>query len=474
MEETGEVQIVVTTTAEEPSNNSTLSIVWNHLGSLCACFLGTVGVTIVFCLPCSNLWAMVINIKLEIPYFPAYWAYSTSAGLLQDSADYCQFLLYKFAFWLLNCCFIVMGSVLIIIPYIMAIIFVLSFYNLFVTLVHFFNFSFILWECRTCSQKVIALHDATVKKMCQHQQQRLDNRSELTRQRATATLIWILPAALVLSSLRYYDHVSVGYMVGALCSVVSSIYLNLSLFNCRPVTAHILSSTLALYFLRYVILILGMGIFLTLLIFYWAMKLTILRKYFHGVVVAIYLPGILMDAELLFTASVIALAAFMLLEAVRIYNLEGLGAVLQNSMAGFLDEKDQGSLILTHIYLLVGCSLPVWIFPETAVTSASEILLLCSGVISLGIGDAAASIGGSLYGKTKWPGSEKSIEGTAFSIAAELVFVGVLQIFGVFGSWTVPWLRYLITAVATSLVEAHTTQVDNLVLPLVMYIFMVI
>lgn len=160
------------------------------------------------------------------------------------------------------------------------------------------------------------------------------------------------------------------------------------------------------------------------------MKLTILRKYFHGVVVAVYLPGILMDVELLFTASVIALAAFLLLEAVRLYNLEGLGPILNSSMAGFLDEKDQGSLILTHTYLLVGCSLPVWIFPGTTVTNAVEVLLLSSGVIALGIGDAAASIGGSLYGRTKWSGSEKSVEGTAFSVAAELLFVFILQILG--------------------------------------------
>ena len=160
------------------------------------------------------------------------------------------------------------------------------------------------------------------------------------------------------------------------------------------------------------------------------MRLTILRKYFHGVVVAIYLPGILLDPELLFTASVLALTAFLLLEAVRLYNLQGLGAILNSSMAGFLDEKDQGCLILTHTYLLVGCSLPVWIFPSTAATNAAEILLLSSGIISLGIGDAAASIGGSIYGRTKWPGSQKSVEGTAFSVAAQLIFVGALQVSG--------------------------------------------
>lgn len=147
-----------------------------------------------------------------------------------------------------------------------------------------------------------------------------------------------------------------------------------------------------------------------------------LRKYFHGVIIAIYLPGIFLDFDLLFVASVIVLAAFILLESARLYNLEYLGDILNTSMNGFLDEKDQGVLILTHIYLLVGCSLPLWIFPLQAATSVSDYLLLCSGVVSLGIGDTAASIGGTLWGTTKYPGSSKSVEGTLCSILAEIGF----------------------------------------------------
>lgn len=145
---------------------------------------------------------------------------------------------------------------------------------------------------------------------------------------------------------------------------------------------------------------------------------------------AIFLPGVLLDPELLFIASTIALAAFLFLEAVRLYDIGGVGGLLNSSMAGFLDEKDQGSLILTHTYLLVGCSLPVWILPVTAAKSAQEILVLSSGIISLGVGDAAASVGGSFFGRTKWSGSEKSLEGTACSITAELLFIALLQKIG--------------------------------------------
>lgn len=206
-----------------------------------------------------------------------------------------------------------------------------------------------------------------------------------------------------------------------------------------------------------------------------SVKLTVLRKYFHGVIIAVFLPGIFFDVELLFVASVLILAAFLLLEASRLYNLDYVADILNKNMIGFLDEKDQGTLILTHIYLLIGCSLPMWIFPLKSATDSTDNLLLCSGIISLGIGDTAASIGGTLWGKTKLPGSSKSIEGTICSIIAEVLFILALFNFGMFGvSSHLPWFSFIVSTVVTSLVEACTSQVDNLVLPLVMYIVFII
>ena len=52
---------------------------------------------------------------------------------------------------------------------------------------------------------------------------------------------------------------------------------------------------------------------------------TIIRKYFHFVVVAVYVPGLLLDQEFLFLASVIAMVAFILLEVKHFkttYNLD--------------------------------------------------------------------------------------------------------------------------------------------------------
>jgi len=203
-------------------------------------------------------------------------------------------------------------------------------------------------------------------------------------------------------------------------------------------------------------------------------RLTILRKYFHCVVVAIFMPGILLDPELLFVASVVALSGFLFIEAIRLFNFEPVGPFLQKSLSKFLDSKDEGLLILTHIYLLVGCSLPIWIFPFDITNNKTDILILSSGIISLGIGDTAASVGGSLWGKTKILNSPKSVEGATCSVLAEIAFVSTLDYFGIFGATSYfPWVRFVTACVITSITEAVTTQVDNLVLPLVMYMILV-
>lgn len=118
------------------------------------------------------------------------------------------------------------------------------------------------------------------------------------------------------------------------------------------------------------------------------------------------------------------------MQAVRICNVEPIGPLLDQSLSSFQDDKDQGAIILSHIYLLVGCSLPIWILPTHTTSEAIDLLLLSSGVISLGVGDAAASIGGTLLGKTKLGRCNKSVEGTLCSIVAQLMFVLALDYLG--------------------------------------------
>lgn len=87
----------------------------------------------------------------------------------------------------------------------------------------------------------------------------------------------------------------------------------------------------------------------------------------------------------------------------RILKIPPFHHFLSNGFYIYCDEKDSGILALTPICLLVGNSLPLWITPQ-GIHSEEMYLPLLSGVLSVGIGDTFASIGGKLVGKHKWKG----------------------------------------------------------------------
>ena len=175
----------------------------------------------------------------------------------------------------------------------------------------------------------------------------------------------------------------------------------------------------------------------------------------------------------------------LLLEHIRYHKIEPLAAVLNKSFQVFKDEKDVGDLVLTNLYLLAGVSLPLWISND--LTQANSGLLL-SGVLSIGVGDSFASIIGSKWGKnklipytektvegligSKWgkikliPYTEKTLEGLIASVLSQVIFLKLLQM----GKFVTIRPGLIISIFVTSVLETITTQVDNLALPLVMYI----
>ena len=190
------------------------------------------------------------------------------------------------------------------------------------------------------------------------------------------------------------------------------------------------------------------------------------RKLFHGLVVIVMLSGLNKDIEFTSFASLMMLIMFVYIECLRTLNIGKISALLNDALSKFTDEKDEGSLILSHIYLLIGVFLPLWIAYD--LKSVPKLFLL-SGVLSVGIGDSVASIIGSRYGKTKWPYSpRKSVEGTMASIIGQFLFVHFLALTNHLNDYNSN--KLLLSITITSLIEAHTTQVDNIVLPFSMYI----
>ncbi|KAG5885892.1 hypothetical protein JTB14_019151 [Gonioctena quinquepunctata] len=212
-------------------------------------------------------------------------------------------------------------------------------------------------------------------------------------------------------------------------------------------------------------------------IFYGEKATTSTRKIFHLLAVVVYIPGLLYRCSFLYLASGVVGGIFCVLEIMRILRMPPLGDQLHNGFEVFNDEKDSGNLALTPIYLLVGCSLPIWIHPSPCdVTDSSTFTLipLLSGLLSIGVGDTAASIVGSHYGRHFWGGSKKTIEGTVGCVLAQVGLVYLLVTFGYLPTLSLEQsARIYLSIFVNSFVEAKTTQVDNLVLPLVTYIMLI-
>ncbi|XP_076356561.1 dolichol kinase-like isoform X3 [Tachypleus tridentatus] len=198
---------------------------------------------------------------------------------------------------------------------------------------------------------------------------------------------------------------------------------------------------------------------------------TITRKVFHIMVIVVYVPGLLMEGELLYLASGVVFALFILIETIRFFKIPPVGEAVQTAFSVFLDEKDSGPLILTHIYLLVGCSLPLWICPVPLKTGKIPPPVW-SGVLALGFGDTAASVGGTLWGKHHWSGSKKTYEGTLCGFIVQLFATFLLLPLG--GTVLTPFNTavVILATLACCLLEACTNQVDNLVLPTFLYILL--
>ncbi|KAH3731834.1 Dolichol kinase [Pelomyxa schiedti] len=212
-----------------------------------------------------------------------------------------------------------------------------------------------------------------------------------------------------------------------------------------------------------------------------------LRKVFHLAAVLMFVPAIYMDTNLLRLCAGAALFLMLLVELMRYAAVSPLAQACTAFMSSLASERhDSGVAVLTHVYLLAGLVTPVWLASLTP-AKPPHFLAQYSGILTIGVGDATASVIGRRFGQHRWPGTVKTVEGTLAACFAVLVACcGVVFMFwcgggggstsweeegGLADSFVVGgrWLWALAVVAATflsMLAEALTTQIDNLVLPI--------
>ena len=136
--------------------------------------------------------------------------------------------------------------------------------------------------------------------------------------------------------------------------------------------------------------------------------------------------------------------------------------MLQSFYVAFLDKKDdRGHIIVSHIFLIVGCAAPLWMSEVLSnETSSSPLLLSEFGVICIGIGDAMGAVIGKTMGRNKWGKNQRTIEGS-LAMWLSMIGSGVLTCKSAQDCWAL-----LVATTFTTILEAFTVHLDNLVLPL--------
>ncbi|KAL8855306.1 MAG: hypothetical protein Q9178_008035 [Gyalolechia marmorata] len=215
------------------------------------------------------------------------------------------------------------------------------------------------------------------------------------------------------------------------------------------------------------------------------------RKVFHGMMVVMCLPTIFVDPAFVAVALSAGLAVFLLLDLFRASQLPPLSRPLTHFLAPYVDGRDhRGPVIVSHIFLLIGCSIPLWLSLASVERSTEPAwpgwevprrdLSMISGVVCVGMGDAAASLIGRRYGRRRWCWSGgKSIEGSAAFAGAVTLGLGFARLWLLYGgwdgdsgdSWPLFLCKVVVAASGASLTEAVLTGGnDNVIVPIILWL----
>ncbi|KAG9441921.1 hypothetical protein H6P81_017775 [Aristolochia fimbriata] len=194
----------------------------------------------------------------------------------------------------------------------------------------------------------------------------------------------------------------------------------------------------------------------------------LLRKYYHLVAVAMFVPALIFQPSFLDLSFGVALSGFLALEIIRVWQIWPLGHLVHKFMNAFTDHRDSDIFIVSHFSLLLGCAIPKWMSSGFN----DRPLAPFAGILSLGIGDTMASVVGHKYGVLRWSKTgKKTLEGTAAGIMSVFMACSVLIPFLASKGFILSqhWFSLLVAVGISGLLEANTVQLDNAFIPLVFY-----
>ena len=171
------------------------------------------------------------------------------------------------------------------------------------------------------------------------------------------------------------------------------------------------------------------------------------RKVFHFTMVGMFLPTIFVDPTYAAMALSLVLAIFLILDLLRASQLPPLSRPIASFLAPYVDGRDfRGPVVISHIFLLIGCAIPLWLSLAALSRTGSGNLAgwevptrdvsMVAGVVCVGLGDAAASLIGRRWGHRKWLwGGGKSLEGSVACAAAVWAGLFVANLWLKIGRW---------------------------------------
>ena len=216
----------------------------------------------------------------------------------------------------------------------------------------------------------------------------------------------------------------------------------------------------------------------------------VLRKGYHLLALALFIPALRWEPTLLQLAFAAAFALLAAAELLRVLDVPSISCRISVFMHSFTDARDSGAFLVSHFCLLLGIAGPILattlasndVIPAGSVSlvHANPPLACWSGLLSLGVADTIAAAVGTAVGRVRiHKSSRKTLEGTLAAAVCMYVCMLALQAFEIVGArsgelfdriWDWEALcrlcRMAWYTLLTCWLEAVTDQLDNIVFPL--------